>query len=1003
MQNATRRASFYVAALAAVLSCSAFAQSASGATISYAGGDLQRVTYMAAPGETNFLTVAQQGADYVFTDSGSVVITAAAGVNPCIVDPVSTNVARCNAAAIRRIAIDGGDGSDWIRMQVAPPDGTVLGGGPGHDIIEGGDGSDRLFGNSGADRLIGNAGDDIFDTGFGGYDPNSPACTFELPPFDPPLCQDETDGGPGLDTLTYANRPYPVYIDGRAQNQSQYSSNGIDDPKPECSSDLNGAYNPDCEVDQVAGFLRGEPMEKFVGTEFDDTMIGNKRDNFLVGGEGADVLCGELGNDTVDYSGRSADVSVTLDGALPTDPKLVTGGALGRQDCRGGDNASPPNPTPPGPNAPRDCVANDGEEGEGDCVGEDVERVLGGSGDDTLVGNSPDPLYLEASVIEPRGANVLRGGPGDDTLDGRFGPDVLFGGSGTDTVMYANRSEELSLTIDGSGNDGSDIDPDRGITGDLNPFNGKMDDIGPDVENIVGGAGDDDIDGSEAANTLIGGGGDDDIDGKGGQDTVTGGEGDDSIRGGAGNDRGLAGNNGNDVLAGDDGDDALNAGEGDDLLHGGNGADDLSGGEGTDTVDWADATSGVSVSLNGINDDGRENEHDNVSPGSGAPDIEGANGGLADDTLVLGAGDGFIAGGPGNDYLDGGPGRDSIEGNEGLDEVDYSGRTAALSVDAGSPGGDGEAGENDDVFGDVETIRGGAANDILVGAGTVSVLIGNGGNDQLFGASGDDQLFGGPGADGLDGGDANDTLDGGDDADNLFGGSAADTLVGGGGNDGLDGGAGRDSLSGGAGTDTASYSNRTKALNLSFDGNSNDGESGEGDVIKADTENTMAGSGADLVNSLNQVKNSVTCGRGTDQIAADTFDEIAADCEKIINKSPCKASTAGTQMSGSGVVTVRVSCTADASGSLQLRTAGKVKTSKKSKRAKRLSLGRKSFKLKRGQSAKLKVRIKGSGKRVIKRSKKGITAQATVTVRQSFGVRSLSLRKGDKLKIKAKR
>ncbi len=49
------------------------------------------------------------------------------------------------------------------------------------------------------------------------------------------------------------------------------------------------------------------------------------------------------------------------------------------------------------------------------------------------------------------------------------------------------------------------------------------------------------------------------------------------------------------------------------------------------------------------------------------------------------------------------------------------------------------------------------------------------------------------------------------------------------------------------------------------------------------------------------------------------------------------------------------------------------------------------------------MKIKGAGKRVIKRSKKGITAQSMVTVRQSFGVRSLSLRNGDKLKIKAKK
>jgi hypothetical protein len=100
------------------------------------------------------------------------------------------------------------------------------------------------------------------------------------------------------------------------------------------------------------------------------------------------------------------------------------------------------------------------------------------------------------------------------------------------------------------------------------------------------------------------------------------------------------------------------------------------------------------------------------------------------------------------------------------------------------------------------------------------------------------------------------------------------------------------------------------------------------------------------------------------------------------------------------VVTIRVSCTQDASGSLQLRTAGKVKSSKKA-RAKRLSLGRKSFKLKKGQNTKLKIRVKSSGKRAIKRSKRGVTARATVTVRQKFGVRSMSLRKGDSVKITA--
>jgi Ca2+-binding RTX toxin-like protein len=1010
-----------VAALV-VLATGAFAHPAGASTIAFDNGT-QQVTYAGSPGETNYLmvTVTADGANYVFTESlGGVTITDGDGAGGCAVDPVATNIARCPAAAVKRLSISGGDQDDWLCLaptdpacaqrvtgpmltEVAPPNGTVLNGDDGHDIIEGSSADDQLNGGTGADRLIGNAGNDVFDTGHGGYDPNSEPCQTGSQPFDPPLCQDETDGGSGIDTLTYANRPYPVYIDGRAQSQSRFASLGVDDPKPECMADLNAGSNPNCEVDQVAGFIRAAPMEKFIGTRFDDTIIGNKRDNLLIGGTGADVLCGELGKDTVDYSDQTEAVSVSLDGdpALPTDPR-VTGAGIGapRTDCRGLNAQSAP--IPPGPNAPRDCTPDDGNSNDGppgarDCVGQDVENVIGGRGNDTLIGNSPDPLYREAPLAEPQGANVLNGGPGDDTLQGLYGPDLLNGGSENDTVTYAERpaGEATSLGIDGAGNDGSTDS--TGLASDLNPSNGRMDTISPDVENIIGGAGNDVIRGDSADNTLKGGGGNDDIEGGPGADMIEGAGGEDGLRGGEGNDI-LGGNDGNDVLVGDEGNDSLNGGAGNDLMHGGNGADDLIGGDGNDSVDWADATSSVSVSINGINDDGRDGEHDNVFS-----DVEGANGGLADDHLVLGAGDGFIAGGPGNDYIDGGPGADSIEGKAGLDTVDYSNRAGPVSVDVNSPGGDGEAGENDDVFFDVEEIVGGPGNDMLVGSGWANILIGNGGDDQLYGNNGDDQLFGGSGKDGLDGGNHNDTLDGGDNNDNLFGGSGQDTLLGGGGDDSLDGGVGPDAFSGGGGTDTATYASRTKALNLSFDGNSNDGESGEKDVIKMDVENTNAGSGNDIVNSLNEVKNTVSCGRGSDAIAADTFDDIKGDCERIINTSPCKASPSPATMSGSGVVTIRVSCTQDASGSLQLRTAGKVKTSANSKHSKRLILGRKGFKLKRGQSVKLKVKIKGAGKRVIKRSKKGITARSMVTVRQSFGVRSLSLRKGDKLKIKAKK
>jgi hypothetical protein len=51
-----------------------------------------------------------------------------------------------------------------------------------------------------------------------------------------------------------------------------------------------------------------------------------------------------------------------------------------------------------------DGVADDGEAGEGDNVGADIERATGGSGDDLIVGNAAE--------------NFLLGGPGNDVLVG---------------------------------------------------------------------------------------------------------------------------------------------------------------------------------------------------------------------------------------------------------------------------------------------------------------------------------------------------------------------------------------------------------------------------------------------------------------------------------------------------------------------------------------------------------------------------------------------------------
>ena len=106
----------------------------------------------------------------------------------------------------------------------------------------------------------------------------------------------------------------------------------------------------------------------------------------------------------------------------------------------------------------------DGFTSEGDCVGEDVENIVGAA-PTTAGGQRLDPLEGRGPRIEPLGANQIEGGGGDDVMDGRGGPDVYEGGGGTDTVTYggapdggrprASRANPaVNATIDGGRNDG---------------------------------------------------------------------------------------------------------------------------------------------------------------------------------------------------------------------------------------------------------------------------------------------------------------------------------------------------------------------------------------------------------------------------------------------------------------------------------------------------------------------------------------------------------------------
>jgi Ca2+-binding RTX toxin-like protein len=134
--------------------------------------------------------------------------------------------------------------------------------------------------------------------------------------------------------------------------------------------------------------------------------------------------------------------------------------------------------------------------------GPGADRLTGGPVDDDLRGEDGNDRLRGGE-----GTDALDGSAGVDHLDGQGGADSLDGGADVDTVTYAGRTEPVTVTIDDVANDGGASD-------------GAADDVAVDVENVIGGSGDDSLTGSGAANRLTGRPGADILRGLGGADVL---------------------------------------------------------------------------------------------------------------------------------------------------------------------------------------------------------------------------------------------------------------------------------------------------------------------------------------------------------------------------------------------------------------------------------------------------------------------------------------------------
>ncbi len=179
--------------------------------------------------------------------------------------------------------------------------------------------------------------------------------------------------------------------------------------------------------------------------------------------------------------------------------------------------------------------------------------LRGGSGNDVIQGSAL--------------ADNVRGGSGRDWIEAGEGSDDIEGGRSADTLVYpASRATPVNVTVGaGNFNDGGVEDQ---------AASGRRDTVHGDIEVVAGTPQADLIAGDSSSETLIGGAGNDVLNGNRGNDTLLGLEGDDVI----------VGANGSDLLRGWTGADRLFGGRGNDLVSGGPDGDLVVGNRGHDVL-----------------------------------------------------------------------------------------------------------------------------------------------------------------------------------------------------------------------------------------------------------------------------------------------------------------------------------------------------------------------------------------------------------------------------------
>lgn len=324
-------------------------------------------------------------------------LSAASGVTLSLKTPANSSGDAAGDTFTGIEIVIGSNFADYIQGDDAV---NNLQGGKGNDVLDGEDGADLLEGGDGDDVLIGGA------------------------------LGDTLNGGAGSDTASYETAGSGVKVT------------------------IGGSGTGDASGDTFIS------IENLIGSQYDDELTGDDGDNVLTGGAGADVLTGGGGTDSANYSNANAGVTVDLDagtgsaGDAAGDIYIGIRNAIGTSfdDVLVGDATA---------NALSGGLGDDVLEGGGGDdlldggAGVDTARYSGAANGVTVnlstnsatgVDIGTDKLVSIENVVGSDQGDIIIGNNNVNRIDGGKGDDTLTGGDSGDTFIIRSDGGNDTIT-----------------------------------------------------------------------------------------------------------------------------------------------------------------------------------------------------------------------------------------------------------------------------------------------------------------------------------------------------------------------------------------------------------------------------------------------------------------------------------------------------------------------------------------------------------------------------